>query len=50
MIARLLGHAEVQTTEHYAHLSREAPNVAVGRIADSIGEDILCGGVRPSSR
>ena len=43
MIARLLGHAEVQTTAHYAHLSREALNAAAARIADSIGEDILRG-------
>ena len=42
MIARLLGHAEVQTTAHYAHLSREALNAAA-RIADSIGQHILRG-------
>ena len=44
MIARLLGHAEVQTMAHYAHLSHEALNAAATRIADSIGEDILRGG------
>ena len=44
MIARLLGHAEVQTTAHYAHLSREALNAAAARIGASIGEDILRGG------
>jgi len=42
VIARLLGHAEVQTTAHYAHLSREALNAAA-RIADSIGQHILRG-------
>ena len=51
VIAPLLGHAEVQTTAHYAHLSREALNAAVARIANSIGEDILRGGsARPSRR
>ncbi len=52
MIARLLGHAEVQTTAHYAHLSREALNAAAARIADSIGEDILRGsaGLRAAER
>ena len=48
MIARLLGHAEVQTTAHYAHLSREALNAAAVRIAESIGQDILRGGAGPS--
>ena len=49
VIARLLGRAEVQTTAHDAHLSRDALNQAAARIADSIGEDILRGGARTSS-
>ena len=49
MIARLLGHAEVQTTARYAHLTREAMNASAARIAASIGEDILRGSGRPSS-
>ena len=48
MIARLLGHAEVQTTARYAHLTRESMNASAARIAASIGEDILRGGARPS--
>ena len=43
MIARLLGHAEVQTTARYAHLTRESMNASAARIAASIGEDILRG-------
>ena len=43
MIARLLGHAEVQTTARYARLTREAMNASAARIAASIGEDILRG-------
>ena len=49
MIARLLGHAEVQTTARYAHLTREAMNASAARIAVSIGEDILRSGARPST-
>ena len=46
MIARLLGHAEVQTTARYAHLTREAMNASAARVAASIAEDILRGSVR----
>ena len=40
-IARLLGHARVQTTARYAHLARDAVKEAAARIAAAIGEDIL---------
>lgn len=40
-IARLLGHARVQTTARYAHLARDAVREAAARVADGIGEDIL---------
>ena len=46
MIARLLGHSDVQTTARYAHLSRDALNASAARIAASIGEDVLRGSVR----
>ena len=45
MIARLLGHSDVQTTARYAHLSRDALNASAARIAASIGEDVLRGSV-----
>ena len=50
MIARLLGHAEIQTTARYAHLTREAMNASAARVAASIGEDILRGGARAAIR
>ena len=40
-IARLLGHAQVQTTARYAHLARDAVREAAARVAAAIGEDIL---------
>ena len=40
-IARLLGHARVQTTARYAHLARDAVRDAAARVAAGIGEDIL---------
>ncbi len=49
MIARLLGHSEVQTTARYAHLTREAMNASAARVSASIGEDILRSGARPST-
>ena len=41
MIARLLGHARIQTTARYAHLARDAVKEAAARVAVGIGEDIL---------
>ena len=40
-IARLLGHARIQTTARYAHLARDAVKEAAARVADGIGEDIF---------
>lgn len=41
MIGKLLGHAQVETTARYAHLSRESVREAAERIAESIAKDIL---------
>ena len=41
VIARLLGHAQIQTTARYAHLTRDSVKEAAARIAASIAEDIL---------
>ena len=42
-IARLLGHARVQTTSRYAHLARDTVREAAARVAADIGGDILPG-------
>ena len=42
-IARLLGHARVQTTSRYAHLARDSVKEAAARVAADIGGDILPG-------
>ena len=47
MIARLLGHARIQTTARYAHLARDAVKDAAARVAAEIGEDILARSARP---
>ena len=41
VIAKLLGHAHVQTTARYAHLARDSAHEAAERVAGSIAEDIL---------
>ena len=41
MIGKLLGHAQIETTARYAHLSRESVREAAERIAESIAVDIL---------
>lgn len=41
MIGKLLGHTRIQTTARYAHLAEESVRASAGRIAASIGEDIL---------
>ena len=41
VIAKLLGHAQIQTTARYTHLTRDAVRDAATRVAGSIGEDIL---------
>ena len=40
MIGKLLGHTEVQTTAHYAHLGRNSVKGAAVRIADSLEADM----------
>ena len=41
VIAKLLGHAQIQTTARYTHLTRDAVKDAATRVAKGIGEDIL---------
>ncbi len=41
VIARLLGHAQIQTTARYTHLTRDAVKDAATRVAKGIAEDIL---------
>ena len=45
MIGKLLGHRRVRTTARYAHLARASVKASATRVADSIGESILAGGV-----
>ena len=49
MIAKLLGHTQVQTTARYAHLARDSVQESAVRIADSIAADVLCGRWRSAS-
>ena len=41
MIAKLLGHAQIQTTARYTHLTRDAVKDAATRVANQIAEDIF---------
>ncbi|MDE0331042.1 MAG: tyrosine-type recombinase/integrase [Nitrospinae bacterium] len=41
VIAKLLGHAHIQTTARYAHLTRESVREAAERVAESIAADIM---------
>ena len=41
MIGKLLGHAQVETTARYAHLSRESVRETAERVARSIAGDIM---------
>ena len=41
VIAKLLGHAQIQTTARYTHLTRDAVHDAAVRVAQGIAEDIL---------
>ncbi len=44
VIAKLLGHAQIQTTARYTHLTRDAVKDAATRVAKGIAEDILPAG------
>ena len=41
VIAKLLGHAQVQTTARYTHLTRDAVKDAAVRVAEGIADDIF---------
>ena len=41
VIAKLLGHAQIQTTARYTHLTRDAVRDAAVRVGQGIAEDIL---------
>ena len=43
VIAKLLGHAQIQTTARYTHLTRNAVKNAATRVASHIGQDIFPG-------
>ena len=45
VIAKLLGHAQIQTTARYTHLTRDAVKDAAIRVARDIAEDVLEGHV-----
>ena len=44
VIAKLLGHTQIQTTARYTHLTRDAVRDAAVRVAEGIAEDILPAG------
>ena len=41
MIAKLLGHSDIETTVSYAHPARDSVHKAAERFVDSIAADIL---------
>ena len=41
MIAKLLGHANIETTARHAHLKRDSAQEAAERVAVSIAADVL---------
>ena len=41
MIAKLLGHAHLETTARYAHLARDSVHEAAERVSASIAADVL---------
>ena len=48
MIGKLLGHADIQSTAHYAHLARETERTSAARVGASIGADIAPARDEPS--
>ena len=44
VIAKLLGHSQIQTTARYAHLARDSVKASAARVAASIAGDFLHGG------
>ena len=54
VIAKLLGHSQIQTTARYAHLARDSVKASAARVAASIAGDFLYGGgavaVKPVER
>ena len=54
VIAKLLGHSQIQTTARYAHLARDSVKASAARVAASIAGDFLHGGdsatANPSER
>ena len=40
MIAKLLGHSQIQTTARYAHLARQSVKTPAIRIADSLADNM----------
>ena len=50
VIAKLLGHAQIQTTARYTHLTRDAVHDAANRVAGDIAEDVLPTGTAPQER
>ena len=49
VIAKLLGHAQIQTTARYTHLTRNAVKDAAIRVAEGIADDIFPATSDPSS-
>ena len=43
VIAKLLGHSQIQTTARYAHLARDSVKDSAARVAASIAGDFLHG-------
>ena len=49
VIAKLLGHSQIQTTARYAHLARDSVKASAARVAASIAGDFLHGSDSASS-
>ena len=46
-IGKLLGHRQIQTTARYAHLTRDSVKASAARVAVSIADDFMPGGIVP---